>query len=142
MKILFFCLFLFSERAFTNFTLQTKNCHENICFPEGYDKHHKPNFGNFAVYVNIKVRRDSRVDQGLKNIDVHQRMLAYSPRIFVAWHDPRIIWNSNKTSVKLDDHMIPEMWTPRITVKTLKQGTKESRYMDYGRTGKCICVIL
>ena len=92
--------------------------------------------------VNIKVRRDSRVDQGLKNIDVHQRMLAYSPRIFVAWHDPRIIWNSNKTSVKLDDHMIHEMWTPRITVKTLKQGTKESRYMDYGRTGKCICVIL
>ena len=121
--------------ALGNYTYKMENCHGNICFPDGYDKYHKPVTNNFSVYINIVVRKVSRVDQGLKNIDVHRGMLSYSPRILMAWHDPRLHWNDKKMSIKLNDHMTQKIWTPRITVRTRTQGTRDSRYMDYGRTG-------
>ena len=53
----------------------------------------------------------------------------------MAWDDPRLHWNDNKMSIKLNDHMTQKIWTPRITVRTRTQGTRDSRYLDYGRTG-------
>ena len=113
-------------------------CFENICIPTDYKEKQMPAMHNFTVYVNIEIPAEtdgtSRQDEGLENINIHKMMVSYTPRIVVAWQDPRLFVNSNERTFHVSDYHINKIWIPQITVTARTQQT--NGFMDYGRTGK------
>ena len=112
-----------------------KSCFEKICIPDAYKANQMPAVTNFTVYMNIEIpaNGNSRNEEGLEKIDVHKMMLTYTPRIIMAWQDPRLLVDSNETSFLLSSYHLQKIWIPRITVIGRSQLT--TGFMDYGKTG-------
>ena len=106
-----------------------------ICIPDFYKANQMPAVTNFTVYMNIEIpaNGNSRNEEGLEKIDVHKMMLTYTPRIIMAWQDPRLLVDSNETSFLLSSYHLQKIWIPRITVIGRSQLT--TGFMDYGKTG-------
>ena len=83
--------------------------------------------------IEIPANGNSRNEEGLEKIDVHKMMLTYTPRIIMAWQDPRLLVDSNETSFLLSSYHLQKIWIPRITVIGRSQLT--TGFMDYGKTG-------
>ena len=111
-----------------------------VCIPKSYDSTKAPIIANFSVHTNIALATRNNTTNhynDLKNIDVHNMMLTYAPRIVVSWIDIRLTFCPLYPEL-LDNRYIissiPVLWRPQITIQS--RAKRENAFMDPGKLSK------
>ena len=98
--------------------IKNYKCINPICFPEDYTTLQPPR--KFPkIYFNIALANKSSANERnvITGIDIQKMRFIYSPKILVAWQDPRLKFCNHSLIQKIDDDVWYYIWNPVITVE-------------------------